>query len=143
MSQRLFGGEEKVAGSWLDEEGGKEKKRKRRDEGKLEEREEEKKVEAGVGNSREEKDDSKQTILEGEDNSDDDNSDDDDEDKARRSSFLGESQESRGSRGSYVFGYGSGQSDSILLNTHHIPIRTQHMVVFSGLRGAVAFCCAR
>jgi hypothetical protein len=124
-----------VAGSWLDEEGGKEKKRK---EGKLEEREEEKKVEAGVGNSREEKDDSKQTILEGEDNSDDD-----DNDKARRSSFLGESQESRGSRGSYVFGYGSEQSDSILLNTHHIPIRTQHMVVFSGLRGAVAFCCAR
>ncbi|GMI44450.1 hypothetical protein TrCOL_g4400 [Triparma columacea] len=119
-SERLFGGEEKVAGSWLDEEGGKEKKRK---EGKLEEREEEKKVEAGVGNSREEKDDSKQTILEGEDNSDDD-----DNDKARRSSFLGESQESRGSRGSYVFGYGSEQ--------------TQHMVVFSGLRGAVALCCA-
>ena len=130
-----------MAGSWLDEEGGKEKKGKRKEEGKLEEREEEKKVEAGVGTSRE--DDSKQTILEGEDNSDDDDSDDDDDEKARRSSFLGESQESRGSRGSYVFGYGSGQSDSILLNTHHIPIRTQHMVVFSGLRGAVAFCCAR
>ena len=37
---------------------------------------------------------------------------------------------------------GSALNDSIILNTSHVDMKIQHMLVFAGLRGAVAFACA-
>ena len=86
-----------------------------------------------VENPEDEDDGKGQMILGGEEDADGD--DDADGDEGERSTRW------KGS-GSFGFGSGSGLKDSIVLDVHKIPTKTQHVLTFSGLRGAVAFACA-